>query len=151
MLLPVALSQFTLLLPGTLVPDELQVVGKLLPQPQVRAVGTVHPIVVGHVLVGDGIDSKLAYKTAKLVGCACLLHPPDSLCQCVGTAPCRHIDRPGVVLVGQTNKKCAARRVVILTDGLDAAIHAAHHGTLRQIVGTGPVTHLLLSVLLFQG
>ena len=55
---PVLLAQLTLLLPRTLVPDELQVVLELLAQPHVRAAGTVHAVGVVHVLVSDGIEAE---------------------------------------------------------------------------------------------
>ena len=69
MLLPVALAQFTLLLPGAFVPDELQIVGKVLPQPLMGTVGTIHPHTVVHILIGDGIDAELTDEAFQVLGC----------------------------------------------------------------------------------
>ena len=106
---PMALAEFALFLPCALVPDELQIVGKVATQPLVGAVGTVHAIGPGHILIGDGIDTELMKELFQGLVRATLLNAPDGLCQGVGTTPGSHVDRTGVVFVGQTDKQLAAR------------------------------------------
>ena len=66
-LCPVSLAQFTLFLPGPLVPDELQVVLELLTQPHVRTAGTIHAVGIVHILIGDGEEAELAHKPFQLL------------------------------------------------------------------------------------
>ena len=145
MLLPVALAQFALLLPRALIPYKLQDVLKILSQPHVRAIGTVHPHAILHILVGDGKKTELADEVSYFVICTGLLHAPDGLRQRVGPTPCRHVDRPRDVLISQQDKLLAAWRVVALANGLDTTMNATHQGATLDIVGAGPVAHGLIS------
>ena len=115
-----------------------------------RAVGAVHAHTVLHVLVGDGEEAELADEVSDFVITPCLLHPPDGLSQSVGTTPCCNVYRTGIVFISQTNQQFAARRVIALADGLDAAIHTAHDGTTRDVLCTGPIAKFLLAVLFLQ-
>ena len=79
-----------------------------------------------------------------------LLYAPDGLSQRVRPTPCCHIDGPWVVLVSQSDEQFAAWRVVLLSDGTDAAIRATHHDATRDIFRTGPVANPLTSVFLLH-
>ena len=139
MLVPVALAQFALLLPGAFVPDELQIVGKLLPQPLVGTVGTIHPHAVLHILIGDGIEAELADEAFQGFWRPCLFDAPDGLSQGVRTSPGSDVDGTGIIFVSQTDEEFTAWRVVAFADDLDAATLTTHHSTAFEIVGTGPV------------
>ena len=143
MLLPVLLAELALLLPGTLVPDELQVVREILAQPLVRTVGKVHAHVVFHVLVGDGEEPELADEVSDFVTTPRLLHPPNGLRQRIGPSPCSHVDGALVGFVGQTDEQTASLRVITLANSLDAAVSTAHHGAAPDVLDAWPVADML--------
>ena len=144
---PILLTQVALQLPRSLIPNEFQVILKLLTQPLMRAVRPVHAHAVLHILIGDGIDAEFPDKLSHLLRSACLLHSPDSLCQCVGTTPCSHPNRALVRFVSQSNQEIASRRIIALTHHLDATTCAAHHGTSTDIFRAWPIPYPLLSIL----
>ena len=98
-----------------------------------------------HILVGDSEKAELADEMSDLVIRPRLLHPPDGLCQRVGSTPGCHIDGTWVILIDQSDEQLAAWRVVALADGADATIHTTHHGPAAQVVSTRPVADFLTS------
>ena len=115
-----------------------------------RAVCTVHPHPVDHILVRNGIQPELVQESLKLFRRALLLHFPYGLGKGICAAPGADVYGTGVILVREFYKQVASGGIVIGPYDTYSGSWASHYGTAPDIFHTWPVAKFLLAVLFLQ-